>query len=352
MKINAGSLIFRVSICAFWLMLIISFLILPHIFSVFRQERSLTIFTWPLMLDPIYLKKFEKETGIKLHITYYDSSAALLNKLEAGKGKGYDLVIADDRTLELIIKKSLAKPIEQQRLSFWKDINPWLLNNYYDPKNRYTIPHYWGAYGIGYDRSYFGKEIPPATWGLLFDKNLCPPKICMTDDPREAIMISAQYLFGSIEVLKDKKSLKKIEELLIEQKKHIEVYTISRADNLLQIHSCSVAGIMSSDINRLNKEHSHVGFLTPEEGSFLIIDAFVIPRASEKDELIYEFLNYLYTPDVIAHHTDAFGYCSPLVSASSGQHLCPNGPFKGYDFFRNIIPDSEINDVWVRVLAA
>ncbi len=47
-------------------------------------------------------------------------------------------------------------------LTFWHRLNPILLNMYADPANEYSIPYYWGVYGIGYDQDLF-KNGPPAS---------------------------------------------------------------------------------------------------------------------------------------------------------------------------------------------
>jgi spermidine/putrescine transport system substrate-binding protein len=355
MRLNITSLSSRTLIFSFWVVIIGLFLMVPTIINYFRQEKSLTIFTWPLLLDPIKLKEFEQQTGIKLYITYFENGPALLSKLAATKGKGYDLIIPDDHSLELLIQQGLLKKIDHKRLSFWPTMNPVLLGNYYDPTDAYSIPYYWGVYGIGYDTDVFTQGPPPATWATLFDKNFAlTTRLCMTDDPREAIMITAFHLFGTIEALKDPIAQQKVKEALIEQKKLIEVYTISRSDNLLQSKSCGLAAIMSPDVWRLQRENPNVQMVVPQEGSFIVVDAIAIPKATQKDDMIYEFLNYLYQPSVIEHHVNLFGYCSPITSVGlPGQEaFCLPDDFKKFDFFRTIIPDEQINALWIEVLAA
>jgi spermidine/putrescine-binding protein len=335
------------SIVFFWMMVLIGFLLLPKGLSFLIKKRSLTIITWPLMLDSQYLKQFEKESGISLNIVYYDSSAALLNKLQASDGFDYDLIIADDHTVQLIIEKNLVKKIDQSKLLFKDQIDQSLLSHYYDPNNLFTLPYCWTYYGIGYDSDFLTQ--PKATWGLLLDPSLMPSRICMTDDPREALMIAAVYLFGSIDALKNPESLQKIKQLLREQKKRVEVYSIARADNLLQLKSCSVSAIMGNEIKRLSKEHGNIKFLMPEEGAFIVIDLFLISKASQKEDLIYQFFNYLYQEMVLDHHRNLFGYCYALKDEK--QELCLEKP-KKLDFFKNILSDTEINSFWIEIISS
>jgi spermidine/putrescine transport system substrate-binding protein len=354
MRIPLVPSLVRLGIFLFWAAIIAFFLMLPTITQRFKQERSLTIFSWPLLLDPIFLKQFEQETGIKLYITYFENGPALLSKVAATHGNGYDIIIPDDHSLELLIQQNLVKKIDHSRLTFWQDLNPILLNMYADPANEYSIPYYWGVYGIGYDQDLFKNGSPPAKWSTLFDSKICPStRVCMTDDPREAILLTAQYLFGSIDALKDKDARQQVKNALIKQKKQVEVYTISRSDNLLQSKSCGLAAIMSPEVARLHKEHPNITMLIPEEGSFVVIDSMAIPKSTRKDEMIYQFLNYLFRKEVVAHHVESFGYCSPLITLAPEQtEFCPFDRFKTFDFFRNVISDDEINALWIEVLAA
>lgn len=353
MNIPIAKIILRSVICLFWTAMICMILMLPTIGKHFFQEKSLTIFTWPLLLDPIYLKKFEKETGIKLYITYFENGSALLSKLAATKGAGYDIIIPDDHSLQMLIKQGLLKNIDKQKVPFFERLNSQLRATYADPENTYSVPYYWGIYGVGYDALDSSNEIKNS-WSLLFppaDKNI---RVCMTDDPREAIMIAAQYLFGSIDALKDGQAREQVKQLLIEQKKSVDVYSLARSDNLLQSKSCNFGVIISPELWRLSRERPNFQMAIPQEGTFLIIDSFAIPKTTTKDDLIYQFINYVYQPTVIMHHTDMFGFCSPFtdVSVTGQEKFCPAVPEQKLDFFRDVISDQELNELWIEVLAA
>ena len=47
----------RTLIVLFWLGVIFAFLFSPKVANIFRKERSITVFTWPLVLDAKYLKE-------------------------------------------------------------------------------------------------------------------------------------------------------------------------------------------------------------------------------------------------------------------------------------------------------
>ncbi len=353
MKILISTVVTRFLIFCFWIAAIASFLLLPALVNKLRSQKSITIFTWPMMLDPIYLKNFERETGIKLYITYFENGPSLLSKIEATRGAGYDLIIPDDHSLAQLIEKGLVKKIDKTQLKFWNNIRPELLGNYADPENNYSIPYYWAMYGIGYDSNQL-KESPTDSWSSLFNPNTDGHgHICMTDDAREAVMMTAIYLFGSIDALKDKANVQKIKEALIAQKKFVEVYSISRSDSLLQSKSCLLAMITNPELARLTREHPQFKFIKPREGSMVVVDSMALSAGSDKDALVYEFLNYLYKDEVIRHHIENFGYCSPISTVSSDQEvICSAQTFKDLHFMESVISDDEINQLWIEVLGS
>lgn len=343
----------RIGIFFFWVCILLGFLYSPVMWRwIQRDQRSITVFTWPLIIDANYITQFEEETGIKVYISYYESNEELLSKLKATQGRGYDLVIPSDYTIQQLIKDGLVKKLDMSRLDFLDRINPQLKNNYYDPNNEYSVPYFWSVYGLGIDKDAFADQMPPATWGLIFDKDKVKGRVGMTDSGREAIMIAAQYLYGSIDVLSEPQSLQEVKQLLQKQKKWVEVYSDVRSGDLLASKTCAVVAALSPDIARIKKEYPNVAFLLPKEGTFILIDAFVIPKYSEKDELTYQLLNYLYRTDVVQHNIDQYGFCSPVRDVqSSGNEECPMKGAKQLDFFRGIISEKTLNEVWISLMA-
>jgi len=348
------SLFIRLIIIIFWSTLFILFLYLPHVASLFRSERSLSIFTWSALIDPVYLKRFEQETGIKLYISYYESNEELLSKIEATQGRGYDIIIPSDYMLVTLKKKGYLKKIDKKRLPFFDDLDPKLLNHYFDPSNEYSIPYFWAVYGLGVDSSYFGENMPPATWGLIFDPALMPSRVGMTDNIREAIYTPSLYLFGSIEALKDPENLEKVKHLLIEQKKHVEIYSEVRSGDLLLSKACPVVFSLSSEIYRVSREDPLIQFIIPEEGSFLNIDSIVLPVSTRKDDLIYKFINYLYKKEVFAHHAQKYGLCPTLkdIESKNGVMFCPSSQFDKLHFIKDVVSKRKLNEIWLSVMAS
>lgn len=346
--------IVRILIVGFWLGIITFFLFVPEIWRSFKQEKSLTIFTWPLILDPQYLKKFEEETGIKLYISYYEGNQELFGKIRASKGMGYDIIMPSDYTIESLVKENLIKPLDRSKLNFFNALNPHLLGNYFDKDNTYSLPYFWGIYGLGINRSLFSSPIEPS-WKYLFDSKVAPHYISMTDDPREAILMAAFYLYGNIEFAHDEEKIEAVTNLLIEQKSWVEAYSEARSEYLLTSQACAVALALSPDIYNAIPDAPELEFAIPMEGSFVFIDSIVISAATEKDDMIYQFINYLYRPEVLDHHRRKYGFCSPVYETTPliSEGFCPSAQqFEKLHFFRNVIPQSLVNKIWITVMNA
>jgi spermidine/putrescine transport system substrate-binding protein len=349
------SMLARFFIIIFWGVLFIAFLYTPRLGRFLHSERSLSIFTWSSLLDPVYLKKFEYETGITLYLSYYESNDELLSKIQATKGKGYDLILPSDYMLVILHKNDYLKKIDKTRLNFFERLDPKLLGHYFDSNNEYSIPYFWAVYGLGVDLEYYNGKIPEATWGLVFDEKMMPPTISMTDGIRESVYIAGQYLFGSIEALTELANLEKVKNLLMVQKRHVEVYSEVRSEDMLLAKSCPVVVGLSNDIWRATLKNPNITFLIPKEGSFIDIDSIVIPKTTEKDDLIYEFINYLYRDEVFAHHVRKYGLCPTIVGSeiAERENFCPSGQkFKLLHFFKDIVSKNKLNEIWLAVMAS
>ena len=70
--------------------------ILPALFAALglaMAQGTLQLYTWTDYIDPSIVRDFEKETGLKVRITYYESNEEMQAKLQAGGVSQFDLVL-------------------------------------------------------------------------------------------------------------------------------------------------------------------------------------------------------------------------------------------------------------------
>lgn len=343
----------RTFIIAFWIGIIFLFLFFPQFATRFKKEKSLTIFTFPLLLDADYVSEFEQRTGIKLYIHYYENNDELLAKMRTTRQHGYDIIFPSGFSVEELIKEGRLKKIDKSRLNFLSLMNPKFFGLYFDPYNEYSIPILWEIYGLGYDKEFFRGNPPEASWRLIFDKKLSPKRIGMSNTPREAVAVAARYLFGDIEQLNDE-HVEQIKNLLIEQKRWVEVYADVRADDLLESKMCSVVVCHADNI--WTRGDFNLGFLVPKEGGFIGVDSFCLPKESNKDELVYQFINYLYEHDVMQHNVTKyalFPVVSNVTPLDEGKKLMEEAlnNFDTFHFFKNVLPEKTLTNLWISLKA-
>lgn len=365
MMVLVRNMLVRCTMVAFWVGALLCFLFIPQFLqllytpsteshSLLSDSRSINLYVWPMMVDAEELIPFEQKTGIKVYMHYYESNEELLQKLRITGGKGYDLVVPADYVVDILRKEGLIQKLDHSKLNFWSRLRPTLLHHYHDPNNDYSIPYFLGMYGLGIDTSYFGDKQPQAHWSLLFEHQPEGYEVAITDVPRRAIAIAGKYLHGDADAIQDPEKLAQVEQLLIKQKNWVRMYTDIRGEDLLATKNCPAVMTIASDLWMIKREHPHLAFKVPEEGTFAAIDSFVIPAPSEKQDLVYQFLNYLYQPEIIAHHSTRYGFCPPVVDAPVEGHniFCPTQEqMDKVSFFKNNVSESAINNVWVSVMS-
>lgn len=350
-SVSVSRMLIRFSMVCFWLGIFLLFLLFPQFVQRFYKQKSITVLTWPTLIDAQKLGEFEKQTGIKVYLRYFENNEELFAKMKETKGYGYDLIMPSDYTVQLMINEGLLKKIDKTKLNFLHNLYPHLINNYYDPHNEYCVPFFWGIYGIAFDKDHF--KIPPnPSWALVFDEHIAQKHTCMIDDARELILIAARYVYGKQESLSTEQ-LEYIKQLLMKQKNWIEMYTEERSNFQLASKASSVAVIFSAIVSRIMRQFDYIDFIIPQEGSFLVVDSFAMPITSDKDDLVYQFLNYVYQSEVLSAYINKYGYFAPIKNVPiQGRIPFPTEEqFKKINFFRNILTKKQISDLWIALKA-
>lgn len=347
------SLLIKTFFISFWFILILIFLYYPNSFSDDKNKKTINVYSWPDFLNYEKILPFEKKTGIKVNVNYYEHNSEILTKLSLTKGEGMDLILITDDTVKKAINKKLLKKIDKSKLNFWQDIKNEFKDLPYDPGAQYSIPYSWDIYGIGYSKNYF-KVKPKESWEILFDNKV--KHIALINEPFELISIASQYLYGNNLDLSPLK-LDKIKKLLIKQKPFVEAYTDLRVDYLLSSGTSPLGVTQSAYMKRAMQDNNNIDFLIPVEGSFLVVDSFVIPAASQSEE-VYELINYLSSTEELESINEEFGYLPARESVLKDcdtnymgdiDKLLSKENFKKFGFFYQTIPESVINRFWIDI---
>ena len=346
-------------IVIFWVAFALAVLFSPRIFKRFRRKNSINILLWSAIIDPKLFDQFEKETGIRVNYGHYEGNEELLVKLLATGGKGYDMVVPSDYIVHFLVKHNLLKKIDKSKLDFYDKLNPVFMNHFFDPHNNFSIPSEWYILGLGFNKEFFPKGVPEASWDIILNPEKMPEHIIVINDSRELITLALWHKYGTVRPL-NKKEILEIKDILREQKKHIEAYSDFRGDFLLESGNCSVAIIPNSFGWKTAIDNSDIVFEIPKEGTFFSIENYVIPAVSKKADMVYKLMNFLFRPENQKHNfkLDTSSFLSTRIDAdymfndihfkSSREYIDPKSN-KRPMLFHNVLTDEQVDEIWLSV---
>ncbi len=340
----------------FWITTFIGFILLSYVSDYFVQNRSLSVYMWADKIDESILRKFEQETGIKIYVNYYESNEELITKFEMSKDLNCDILLPSEYIIAPLIKGGFVKKIDKSQCDFVDRIYPEFLEKYFDPKNEYSLPIYWDMLGLGYTKSYFDEGLPLNSWSLIFDEKLVPCKnISMVDDSREAIFLANTYLgFDSTKVISQE--LEEIKKLFIRQKEWVGAYTDFQQGYFLTSKTYPLVVCQREIVARAMLGNYDLAFTVPDEGSLLMLSNVVICATSQKDDMIYQFLNYIYKHEVLMHNSKEFSILPTVYDVLEQlpqEYICVEQLLPGQErfeqlkIFPNNLTQKQINDIWI-----
>jgi spermidine/putrescine transport system substrate-binding protein len=353
----------RVVIVIFWSFIFGLFLYSSEFWFSFGNRPSITVCSWPAIFDPELISAFEKQTGVKVNMSYYESNEELFLKLGNERAHGYDLIIPSDYAVQRLRQRNFLKKLDKQKLTFVSRLNPLLMRHYFDENNDYSIPYEWSVFVLGFNTECYKKEEIPHSWSLIFDpKDTASHSIIMTNDPYVAVPVAAFYLFGSFEHLTPQK-IKRIESLLSRQKTWVEAYSDFRPSYYIASKNACIAVSSSSYMLQAMKEHPHIDFIVPKEGTLVAIESFAIPRSSNKEEWVYAFINFMMQPEHLLKGFQKVGFFPATHDALIEAHMQPRAAalyavsakeFKRFSLLRHdliklVLSEAQMQDLWIDV---
>ena len=127
-------------------------------------SKELNIYTWTYFIPQEVIDDFQKETGIKVNLSYYDNNDVMIAKLMSG-AKGFDIVSPSTDYVDVLRKSGLIEKLDKKKLgetfnNLDKDgLKLEELSKIYDPGLDYSIPYAYFATGIAVNKK-FMKDYP------------------------------------------------------------------------------------------------------------------------------------------------------------------------------------------------
>ncbi|HTM64163.1 MAG TPA: spermidine/putrescine ABC transporter substrate-binding protein [Gammaproteobacteria bacterium] len=254
------------------------------------QERIVNVYTWAGEISDDLIKQFEKQTGIKVNYSTYQSNEVMFAKLRAGSSGSYDVIMPSSYFVERMNKADMLAEIDKSKLSNWKNISAEFTNPAYDPEAKHSVPFIWGVTGIFVNDKYYN----PATirkWPNLWEARFYN-QLLMLDDTREIFsmaLISLGYSSNDSNPEHITQAFDKLKKLM----KNVKVFSTETVISILIDEDAKVGMCWNGDAYKASRENKNIKFIFPDDGFVIWVDNLAIPKLARHKDEAYEFINFM-----------------------------------------------------------
>jgi putative spermidine/putrescine transport system substrate-binding protein len=285
--------------------------------SIGKGEGALNLIEWPYYSDPSFAKKFETQTGCKIHRKDAGSSNEMVALMRAGGGGGggqWDLVSASgDASLRLITGGDV-QPVNVKLIPSWNDFIPTFKGPAHNTVSgvHYGVSLQWGPNVLLYRTD----KVKPGVndWAALYDPKY-KGQITIPNNPIQ-IADAAFYLMHAKPELgiKDPYELNKEQfdatvNLLKQQRKLVKLYWNYDTDGRAAFANgdVSLGAIWPVDTLALQAKNVPVKEVIPSDGATGWADTWMLAKKAPHPNCAYLWMKYVSTPQVQAKQALVFG---------------------------------------------
>ncbi len=276
------------------------------------------------------IQRLEKECSCRLQQNYFNANEEMLAKIAAG-ATGYNVIVPTSYAVSELIKMGKLKPLDLNRLTNLKYIDPQFLNQSYDPGNQYSVPYAYTPVFLAYNEDKM-KElgITPNTWAVIFDPQYLQKlkgRVTVFNSSRNVFAAALLYM-GKDPNTTNPDDLKAAADVIQKASPYWEKYdsdsyyrSLLRGDIWISMsYSIDIFKTLQ-DIKNSNSP-MHLGASLQKEGNMYELDNMVIPTFTPDENLSYEFINNALAPESAYELSTFTGASIPNTEAL--KKLSPN----------------------------
>jgi spermidine/putrescine transport system substrate-binding protein len=289
---------------------------LPVLFAVIflvacnRNKNVVNVYNWTEYIPNEVISQFEKETGVKVIYSTYDSNELMYSKIKIAGGSGYDLIFPSTYFVTKMAKEGLLEELDHSKLSNMSHLNPALLNMDYDEGNKYSLPFIWGTTLLAYNDKFVKEEL--TSWRDLWREEF-KGYVILNNDVREVFQMSLMLL-GYSGNSSDEKEIDEAYTLLTTLVPNVRVFNSDSPKLPLINEEVRVGMVWSGEIYRASLSNPDIKFAFPKEGALIWMDCYSIPKGAKNTENAYKFINFLLRPEISKIIREDSGYISPNLT--------------------------------------
>ncbi|MGB3148807.1 MAG: extracellular solute-binding protein [Paracoccaceae bacterium] len=316
---------------------------------------ELNLLMWSDEFPGDVIPNFESATGIKVNQTPFSQNEEQINKLQATGGEGFDICSPTVNRAPQYKDLEVLAPYDMSRLTNVGNVLPSMLGSsqalWEWDGGLHHLPHCWGSEAISYRTDLYPGDPAQLSYGSLWEEGVMGHT---QGRPHSFLLSIGLWWDGNgtlpsnrmLDGYKDEDSFKKIWDPIlafaIENKKFVKQFWDS-ADN-------TKSGLMENDVwigvtwdgpaLSLKREGNPVNYTAPKEGAIAWMDGLSMLKGAANVDAVYEFLNYLHTPEASGAVADGSGY-NPVVT---GADAFTSDVFKKN--FQEAFPGDALANLW------
>ncbi|WP_119301735.1 extracellular solute-binding protein [Dongia deserti] len=326
-----------------------------YVRDAFSSSGELNLLMWSDEFPDPVIPNFEKATGIKVNQTPFSQNEEQINKLQATGGEGFDICQPTANRAPQYRELQVLAPWDTNKLKNMSALIPSMIGNSKSlwtwDDGLYHLPHVWGSEALSFRTDLYKGDLTKLSFGSLWDEEVKGH----TQGRGHSFLLGIGLWWDytgkqpsnrMVDGYKDAETFKKlwdpILKFAIEHKSWVKQFWDS-ADN-------TKSGLMENDVwlgqtwdgppLSLKKEGKPVSYQAPVEGAIVWLDGISLMKSAKNTEQVYEFINYLHTPEVSAQVSDVSNY-NPVVT---GADALTSEAFKKN--FQEAYPGDSLDHVW------
>lgn len=296
---------------------IIGLLLLTFSCMAFANDNVVNVYAWSGEVPDAVVAQFQKETGIKVNFSTFDSNETMYAKLKAVRNPGYDVVEPSSYYVNRMREENMLAKLDHNQITNYKYLDPKFLNAVYDPGNVYSLPNLWGITGIFVNKKYFDPKTIHR-WSDLWQPRFAN-QLLLLDDVREVIpmtMISLGYAADD----NNPEHIKQAYERLLKLRQNIKLFVSDAAASIITDEDATVGMAWNGDLYRAATSNPNLVFIYPDDGFVIWVDCFAIPKNAPHYQNALKFINFMMRPDIALQSSMSYYYATPNLEA---QRLSP-----------------------------
>ncbi|MEJ6004665.1 extracellular solute-binding protein [Paucibacter sp. AS339] len=263
------------------------------------EKKSLRVLAWPGYAEPEVVKSFERRSGVQVALTVIDSDVDLWQKMNANKGRDFDVFATSTAELRRYVRQGLVAAIDPtlipnlgRQLPRFRKISA--LPGLSQEGKRYGVPFTFAEMGLIYDRSQMPRA--PDSIAALWDARY-RGKVIAYNGGTHNFSLAAQSLgLPNPFALTAPNWAPAVEQLIALRRNAGGFYT--QPQESVALFKRRQAALMFANFGRqqllqLQAAGVDAAYAMPKEGALAWLDCWVVSQAAADSQLAHAWINHV-----------------------------------------------------------